>query len=73
MKFQIGQIDVCLFEVFLPYPKQNYTSVEVSLYLLQFHHFVANKTVFVFIYCADQLNLKKLSFSHLFRTKIMSI
>jgi hypothetical protein len=27
-------------------PKQNYISVEVSLYLLQFHHFVANKHFF---------------------------
>jgi hypothetical protein len=28
----------------LPYPKENDTSEEVSLYLLSFEHFVANKS-----------------------------
>jgi hypothetical protein len=29
---------------FLPYPKENDTFEEVSLYLLSFYHFVANKS-----------------------------
>ena len=31
------------------------------------------KTIFVFIYCTEQLNLKNISYWHYFTTKIMSI
>ena len=51
---------------FLPYPKENDTSEEVSLYLLSLYNTLllikVEKKIVVFIYCTEQLNLKNISY-----------
>ena len=43
----------------LPYPKENDTSEEVSLYFNTLLLIKVGKKICVFIYCTEQLNLKK--------------